>query len=55
MFALIAALGVATAPAVDLNSFPTDLTPVEFAATESLTGNSYADFNGVDGNPFVTN
>lgn len=33
MFALVAALGVATAPVVDLNSFPTDLSPVEFTTT----------------------
>ena len=33
MFALVAALGVATAPVVDLNSFPTDLSPVEFITT----------------------
>ena len=35
MFALVAALGVATAPVVDLNSFPTDLSPVEFTTTSA--------------------
>ena len=54
MFTLVAALGIATAPAVDLNSFPTDLTPVEVTVQDSLTGNRYDDFNGVDSNVFAT-
>ena len=55
MLNLIAALGIATAPAVDLNAFPTDITPVEFTvASETIIDYQYIPapiayerFNGV--------
>ena len=55
MFPVIAALGIATAPAVDLNAFPTDMTPVEFTvSSETIVDYPYIPapiayewFNGV--------
>ena len=35
MFPLVAALGIATAPAVDLNAFPTEMASVEFPTTHA--------------------
>ena len=52
-FLTVALLSIATVPAVDLNQYPSDLAPQEFAVTESYTGNTYETFNGVTVNPFV--
>ena len=52
-FLAVALLSIATVPAVDLNQYPTNLEPQEFAVTESYTGNTYETFNGVQSNPFV--
>ena len=46
------ALSIATVPAVDLNQFPTDLTPQELTEQVSVTGNSYSNFNGMEASPF---
>ena len=52
-FLAVALLSIATVPAVDLNQYPANLEPQEFAVTESYTGNTYETFNGVQSNPFV--
>ena len=54
-FLTVALFSFAAVPAVDLNQYPTDLAPQEFTVTESVTGNSYEQFNGVTTNPFVRN
>ena len=53
LLATFFAIGIATAPPVDMNQFPTDLTPQEFTQQESVTGNRYEDFNGTTVNPFL--
>ena len=52
LFSTACVLCIAMVPTVDMNQFPMELNQQEFTEQQSITGNSYEDFNSGIANPY---